>query len=69
MEIADRKVWVRASREILEELRKGWSRPICAHAEENADGSWEMTFRAYYNERGEIVAPPFEAKPVGEVWP
>lgn len=54
-ETASRKVWVYASPEILEDMRKDWSPPVEVHAEENPDGSWEMTFRAHYNEKGEIV--------------
>lgn len=46
-ETADRKVWILASPEVLEEMRNGWSRPVQAHATENPDGSWEMTFRTY----------------------
>lgn len=55
-EIADQKVWIRASRLVLEEMKKGWSPPVEAHVTPNADGSWEMTFRAVYNEKGEQVA-------------
>jgi len=43
----NRKAWVMASPEILEELRTGWSQPVTAHADENPDGSWEMSFRTY----------------------
>ncbi len=45
IEMASRKVWVVASQELLDEMRKGWSRFVQVHAEPNADGSWEMTFR------------------------
>jgi hypothetical protein len=55
IENANRKVWVLASPEILEELRKGWSRPVQAHADENPDGSWEMTFRTYNSEREDAL--------------
>lgn len=47
IELANRKAWVLASPEILEELQKGWSRPVQVHATSNPDGSWEMTFRTY----------------------
>ncbi len=52
LETANRKVWVLASPVILDELLKGWSRPVQAHATPNADGSWEMTFRTY-NEKAD----------------
>jgi hypothetical protein len=45
VENADRKVWVRASPEIIVELQEAWSRPVQAHVDLNPDGSWEMTFR------------------------
>lgn len=55
LEIPDQKVWIRASREILEQLRSGWSPAVRVRAIPNADGSWEMSFRAAYNEKGEVI--------------
>jgi hypothetical protein len=54
-ESATRKVWVMASLELLEQMREGWSPPVEVHATENPDGSWEMTFRVCYNEKGEVI--------------
>lgn len=45
VEVADRIVWIRASRAVLDSMREGWSPPVQAHAEENRDGSWEITLR------------------------
>lgn len=55
-DLSQRKVWVIASQELLDQMAKGWSQPVEVHATPNADGSWEMTFRAVYNEKGEQIA-------------
>lgn len=47
-EVADRKVWIFASVEVLREIQEGWSRPVQAHADDAGDGSWNMTLREYH---------------------
>ncbi len=59
-EVASEKAWIYASPEVLAEMMLGWSKPVEVHAERNPDGSWEMSFRAVYNERGEQIARPIE---------
>lgn len=59
-EIPDRRVYIYASLPVLEEMAKGWSRPVEAHVDRMPDGSWNMTLRACYNEQGEQIARPNE---------
>jgi hypothetical protein len=58
VERANRKVWILASPEVLEAMEKDWSPPVQARVTENLDGTWDMTFRAVYNEMGEQIAQP-----------
>jgi hypothetical protein len=39
------KVWILASKELLEQMLEEWSRPVQARAEKNSDGSWSIRFR------------------------
>ncbi len=45
-EDATEKVWVNASKELLLQMEKGWSRPVIVRAVNKLpDGSWELIFR------------------------
>jgi hypothetical protein len=57
-EVATERVWVKASPEIVKELRAGWSRSVQAHiTHQNPDGSWEMVFRTFTPEEARNAEP------------
>jgi len=68
---ATEKVWVLASPELLAQMLNRWSPAVKVKAERMADGRWEMTFRAAYDQRGNVIAfgPEFAVNPEGVAKP